>query len=31
LFRIAKEMGNSVAIVEEYYAAYIRPGSEKDV
>jgi hypothetical protein len=24
LFRIAKEMGNSVAIVEQYYAAYIR-------
>lgn len=27
LFRIAKEMGNSVAVVEEYYAGYIRPGS----
>ena len=25
LFRIAKEMGNSVAIVEKYYAAFIRP------
>ena len=25
LFRIAKEMGNSVAVVEEYYAGYIRP------
>ena len=25
LFRIAKEMGNSVAVVEEYYAAYVRP------
>lgn len=25
LFRIAQEMGNSVAVVEEYYAAYIRP------
>jgi site-specific recombinase XerD len=27
LFRIAKEMGNSVAVVEEYYAGYIRPDS----
>lgn len=27
LFRIAKEMGNSVAVVEEYYAGYIRPSS----
>lgn len=25
LFRIAREMGNSVAIVEEFYAAFIRP------
>jgi len=25
LFTIAKEMGNSAAVVEEYYAAYIRP------
>jgi site-specific recombinase XerD len=25
LFRIAKEMGNSAAIVEEFYAAFIRP------
>ena len=25
LFRIAREMGNSVAVVEEYYAGYIRP------
>lgn len=25
LFRIAKEMGNSAAVVEEYYAAYARP------
>ena len=25
LFRIAKEMGNSVAVVEEYYAGYMRP------
>ena len=25
LFRVAKEMGNSVAVVEEYYAGYIRP------
>ena len=25
LFRIAKEMGNSVAVVEEYYAAFIPP------
>jgi len=25
LFRIAKEMGNSVAVVEKYYAAYVRP------
>jgi integrase len=25
LFRIAKEMGNSVVVVEEYYAAYVRP------
>lgn len=25
LFRIAKEMGNSVPVVEEYYAGYIRP------
>lgn len=24
LFRIAREMGNSVAVVEEYYAGYIR-------
>jgi hypothetical protein len=24
-FRIAREMGNSVAVVEEYYAAYVRP------
>jgi hypothetical protein len=27
LFGIAKEMGNSVAVVEEYYAGYIRPGA----
>ncbi len=25
LFRLAKEMGNSVAVVEEYYAGYLRP------
>jgi integrase len=25
LFRITKEMGNSVAVVEEYYAGFIRP------
>ena len=25
LFRIAKEMGNSTAVVEQYYAAYLRP------
>ncbi|MEP6671048.1 MAG: tyrosine-type recombinase/integrase [Chthoniobacter sp.] len=25
LFRIAKEMGNSVSVVEEYYAGFIRP------
>jgi len=25
LFQLAKQMGNSVAIIEEYYAAYIRP------
>ena len=25
LFRIAKEMGNSVGVVEDYYAGYIRP------
>jgi hypothetical protein len=25
LFRIAKELGNSVAVVEEYYAGYVRP------
>jgi integrase len=25
LFRIAKEMGNSVAVVEKYYAAFVRP------
>jgi integrase len=25
LFRIAKEMGNSVAVVEQYYAGFIRP------
>lgn len=27
LFRISKEMGNSAAMVEQYYAAYIHPGS----
>jgi integrase len=27
LFTIAKEMGNSAAVVEEYYAAYIRPAA----
>lgn len=27
LFRIAKEMGNSVAVVEQYYAGFIRPES----
>jgi len=27
LFRIAKEMGNSVSVVEEYYAGFIRPES----
>lgn len=29
LFRIAKEMGNTVAVVEEYYAGFIRPVIEK--
>lgn len=28
LFRIAREMGNSVSVVEEYYAGFIRPDSE---
>jgi integrase len=28
LFRIAREMGNSVSVVEEYYAGFIRPHSE---
>ena len=27
LFRIAREMGNSVSVVEEYYAGFIRPHS----
>jgi|GEM_PF-773523 len=27
LFRIAKEMGNSAAVVEEYYAGFIRPSA----
>jgi integrase len=27
LFRIAREMGNSVSVVEEYYAGFIRPDS----
>lgn len=27
LFQIAKEMGNSAAVVEEYYAGYIRPSA----
>jgi integrase len=27
LFRIAKEMGNSAAVVEQYYAAYVRPAA----
>ena len=25
LFKIAREMGNSVAVIEEYYAGYLRP------
>ncbi len=25
LFRIAREMGNSVSVIEDYYAGYIRP------
>jgi len=28
LFRIAREMGNSVSVVEEYYAGFIRPHSD---
>ena len=30
LFRIAKEMGNSVAVVEQYYAAYLHPSAGGD-
>jgi integrase len=30
LFRIAKEMGNSVAVVEKYYAGFIRPVQLQD-
>lgn len=28
LFRLAKEMGNSVSVVEEYYAGYLRPSEQ---
>jgi len=31
LFRIAKEMGNSVAVVEEYYAGFIRPADHSPI
>ena len=30
LFKIAREMGNSVAVIEEYYAGYIRPEGVRD-
>jgi integrase len=31
LFRIAKEVGNSAAVVEEYYAGYIRPDNSGEL
>jgi hypothetical protein len=31
LFRIAKEMGNSAAVVEKYYAAFVNPNVEGSV
>jgi integrase len=28
LFRLSKEMGNSVSVIEEYYAGYLRPPAQ---